>query len=234
MLKASGHWPQVKRVSVVVDPPGWFTPFGRQLVNRLREAGNTAEFFETQRDVARGDIGLYLSCTGLTPPELLARNAWNIVVHASDLPRGRGFSPLTWQILEGKNKIPLTMIAMADKADAGDILMQYWLEFEGHELNDEMRSRMGGAIQDMCVDLVSSPTAPGRKKQSGDPSWYRRRKPADSELDPTKSLAEQFELLRVVDNERYPAFFDFRGRRYVLKVESGPAPACNGEKDDKP
>ena len=29
----------------------------------------------------------------------------------------------------------------------------------------------------------------------------------------------QFDLLRVVDTERYPAFFDCRGRRYIVKIE---------------
>jgi methionyl-tRNA formyltransferase len=32
-------------------------------------------------------------------------------------------------------------------------------------------------------------------------------------------LAEQFDLLRVVDSERFPAFFEYRGRRYKLKIE---------------
>jgi methionyl-tRNA formyltransferase len=40
-------------------------------------------------------------------------------------------------------------------------------------------------------------------------------------LDQQRSLAEQFELLRVVDNVRYPAFFHWRGRRYELQVRPG-------------
>jgi len=47
---------------------------------------------------------------------------------------------------------------------------------------------------------------------------YRRRRPADSRLDPDRTLAEQFELLRVVDNDRYPAFFEWRGRCYEVKI----------------
>ena len=34
-----------------------------------------------------------------------------------------------------------------------------------------------------------------------------KRTPADSEIDPGKSILEQFNLLRIVDSERYPAFF---------------------------
>jgi len=58
--------------------------------------------------------------------------------------------------------------------------------------------------------------------QHGEASHYRRRRPADSQLDPERSLAEQFNLLRVVDNQHYPAFFNWRGRRLRLQVQSEP------------
>ncbi|RGP41829.1 Methionyl-tRNA formyltransferase [Altererythrobacter insulae] len=212
-------WPQFKTVNVVVDPPGWFTTFAKQLVARLTEAGHTANLFEKQSEVARGDVAFYLSCTGITPPEILARNQVNLVVHASDLPKGRGFSPLAWQVFEGLNDIPVTMITMEDEVDAGDILMQRHLHFAGHELNDEMRTAMGQVIVDMCLDAVQVSERPNGRKQEGDSTWYRRRRPADSELDPQKSIAEQFNLLRIVDNESYPAFFDLQGHRYILKIE---------------
>ncbi len=57
-------------------------------------------------------------------------------------------------------------------------------------------------------------------KQEGAPGPYlRRRTPEDSRLDVHKSIAEQFDLLRVVDNQRFPAFIDYRGNRYVIKIE---------------
>ncbi len=58
--------------------------------------------------------------------------------------------------------------------------------------------------------------------QCGEPGPYMpRRTPLDSQLDPGKSLAEQFDLLRVVDNERYPAFIYHRGKRYLIKIMKG-------------
>ena len=54
--------------------------------------------------------------------------------------------------------------------------------------------------------------------QTGDESFYPRRKPDDSRLDPSRTLADQFHLLRVVDNERYPAFFESCGSLYTLRI----------------
>jgi methionyl-tRNA formyltransferase len=60
---------------------------------------------------------------------------------------------------------------------------------------------------------------PAPQDASVAPTYHPRRTPAMSELDPHKTIAEQFDLLRVADPDRYPAFFHFRGHRYVLKIE---------------
>jgi methionyl-tRNA formyltransferase len=68
-------------------------------------------------------------------------------------------------------------------------------------------------------------TTPSGLPQAGEPTWYARRRAADSRLDPDRTLAQQFDLLRVVDNDRYPAFFDLRGHRYRLRIDdAGPVP----------
>lgn len=212
-------WRKPRSVSVCVDTAGWFDPFAEQIVERANRAGDTARFVRNAADVQSGGVAFYLSCLKITPPEILARNPHNLVVHASDLPQGRGFSPVVWQILDGRDTIPVTMIFAADEVDAGEIVMKDSLTLSGHELNDEVRAKLGAAIVKMCGDYLDLPEPPSGTPQAGEPSWYDRRRAADSRLDPEKSIAEQFDLLRVVDNDRYPAFFDYRGHRYVLRIE---------------
>ncbi|WP_269583959.1 formyltransferase family protein [Roseibium sp. Sym1] len=204
---------------MVTDTEGWFDPFARKLVECIRENGDEANFVRDQDKVPEGEVAFYLSCLKLTPDAILARNKVNLVVHASALPKGRGFSPVVWQILEGLDEIPLTLFEMDGSADTGPIVQQSSISFEGHELNDEIRDALGRSIVDICLSYLKTDERPVAVEQTGDPTWYRRRKPADSELDPNKTLAEQFQLLRVVDNERYPAFFTIKGQKYTLKIE---------------
>lgn len=214
----------MSRIAVVTDTPGWFDPFGHVLAAALVEDGHEARFVRHVAEAPPGDLAFHLSCLRLCPPEALARNALNLVVHASDLPRGRGFSPLVWQVLEGRSEIPVCLIEAVEAADAGPVRLRETLRLEGHELNAEMRERLGRLIVDMCRRLAADPAACPPQPQQGEASWYRRRGPEDSRLDPEASLAVQFDLLRVVDNERYPAFFEHRGRRFVLRIEdAGPA-----------
>ena len=45
--------------------------------------------------------------TKILPKEFLEGNKLVLVIHESDLPKGKGFSPVQWQILEGKIKFQL-------------------------------------------------------------------------------------------------------------------------------
>ena len=56
------------------------------------------------------------------------------------------------------------------------------------------------------------------KEQIGEESFFKKRGAEDSELDTEQSIKDQFNLLRVVDNEKYPAFFEHLGKKYILKI----------------
>ena len=71
----------------------------------------------------------------------------------------------------------------------------------------------------MCLDFVKNYETINPHKQTGDESVYPRRTPKDSELDINKTIKEQFNLLRIVDNEKYPAFFEIGGKRYEIKIK---------------
>jgi methionyl-tRNA formyltransferase len=140
------------------------------------------------------------------------------VVHESALPKGKGWSPLTWQILEGKSKVPITLFEAELSVDSGEIYFQKIINFEGHELVDELRKAQGEATIELALSFVDAYPRIVGKKQKGKATFYPRRRPADSELDPRKSIKSLFNQLRVADNERYPAFFRHKGNKYVLKI----------------
>ena len=215
-------WRKPRRISVVVDNPSWILPHAERLVAESNAAGDDARLCRTHDEVTSGEIAFYLGCVKITPPEVLARNRRNLVVHQSALPKGRGFAPLAWQILEGRHEIPACLIEAVDEVDAGPIIYRDRLIFEGHELNGEMRAAQGDMCVALCRRFLDAPTPPPGEPQAGTPTVYRRRRPADSRLDPNRSLGDQFDLLRIVDNERYPAFFDWRGHRYRLLIDKMP------------
>ncbi|MBY0429664.1 MAG: hypothetical protein K2Q10_00580 [Rhodospirillales bacterium] len=212
-------WRQPRLIHVVVDNPSWILPHAEALVAWIDGGGDRGVLCRDHDSIGQGAIAFYLGCLRLTPPAVLARNRVNLVVHESDLPKGRGFAPVGWQILEGADAIPVCLIEMTEEADAGPIVLREVMHFRGNELLPELRDAQGRTTVTLCRAYLSAPTPPAGRPQSGAPTSYPRRRPKDSELDPSRSIAEQFNLLRIIDNERYPAFFDYAGRRYRLRIE---------------
>lgn len=212
-------WAQPRTVSILVDNPSWFLPFAHELADRATEEGDHAKVVRSANEIRRNGVCFLLGCTQLVPQDILSRNQRNLVVHESDLPTGRGFAPLTWQILEGQSEIPICLLEAAESADSGPVVYREVLRFEGHELNDELRTAQGRATVELCLKYLRAPEPPTGVAQEGESSTYRRRTPENSRLDPNSTIAAQFDLLRVVDNDRYPAFFELRGYRYRLWIE---------------
>ncbi len=182
-------------------------------------AGDEARLVRTHEAIPSGGVAFFLGCVKIAQPEVLARNPVNLVVHESDLPRGRGFAPVAWQILVGATVIPVCLFEASYDADTGPVVYRDRLQLRGDELLSEWRALQGQKSVELCMRFLNEDSQPVGTTQQGEPTHYPRRRPTDSRLDPYKTLAEQFDLLRIVDNERYPAFFEHRGRRYRLLIE---------------
>lgn len=202
------------------DAGSWLNGALPELIAALWQRGHAVRWIHNPAQLATGDVCLLLSCSRLLSAEQLALHRHNLVVHESALPQGQGWSPMTWQILEGASTIPITLFEATAALDAGPIYLQQQVELQGQELVEEWRALQARATLELCLAWFDRyrVVLAAAQPQHGAASHYRRRRPADSQLDPERSLAEQFNLLRVLDNQRYPAFFHWRGRRYVLQV----------------
>ena len=203
------------------DRGSWLNAALPDLIAALWHRGHAVRWIHDPAHLAPGDVCLLLSCSRLLRAEQLALHRHNLVVHESALPQGQGWSPMTWQILEGASSIPITLFEAVADLDAGPIHLQQQIALQGHELVEEWRVLQAQATLELCLawfDRYQEVVA-AAQPQHGEASHYRRRRPDDSQLDPERSLAEQFNLLRVVDNQRYPAFVHWRGRCYVLQVQ---------------
>jgi len=205
-------------ITVLVDNESWILPYAKKLVKKIESIGFESILCRSAEDIQPSWISFMLGCTRIIDERVLLLNRHNIVVHESDLPKGRGFAPMTWQILEGANRISICLIEAGVEADAGDILMQDEISLNGYELCDELRTLQGEKTIEMCLSFIENYQSVIKIKQIGEPSYYMRRKPIDSRLDLNKTIGEQFNLLRVSDNERYPAFFEIGSQRYIVKI----------------
>ena len=170
------------------------------------------------KKIKNQDIVFILNYTKILPKTFLSKNILNLVVHASNLPKGKGFAPIQWQILEKKNKIPICLIEADEKVDSGFLIEKNYFSLNGHELNDEIRDIQAKETVKIIQKFLKKFPKKKKKEQRGKTTFYKRRRPADSELNININLKENFNLLRVVDNEKYPAFFKYKKKIYILKI----------------
>jgi methionyl-tRNA formyltransferase len=206
-------------VQILIDNlNSWMIPYVQKMQLNLNSLGHQSILIHDHEQVVSGDILFLISCEKIFTKFNL--NKYNLVIHESDLPMGRGWSPMTWQILEGKNEVTVTLFEAELSVDSGRIYKQSVIKFFGNELIDEIRNSQAQVSMNLILDFISEYPPIFSKPQSGLPSYYRKRTAEDSELDITKSIEDQFNLLRVVDNERYPAYFFIKGSKYKISIEN--------------
>ncbi len=167
-----------------------------------------------------GDILFLVSCSEIIDDQERSKFKHILVLHASDVPKGRGWSPHVWDVINGANELTVSLLEANYPVDTGRVWFKTNFSLEGHELLPEINSKLFAAELNLMRRAVEEFLTIYPTPQLGEPSSYRRKRtPADSRLDPNKTIAEQFDLLRVVDSERYPAFFDYRGKRYMIRIE---------------
>tara|TARA_R110002073_G_scaffold80550_6_gene194042 strand:+ start:3736 stop:4416 length:681 start_codon:yes stop_codon:yes gene_type:complete len=222
------------KITIATTAESWLHPLLTGLQEDLRRDGHDVKIVADADEIVASDITFLLSYWGIVSSEVLARSRNTLVVHESALPHGRGWSPVTWQVLDGVNRIPVSLIEAVEQFDRGDIYLTDYMELSGDELLPEIRAEQAKVTFQLCRDFVRQYPAivNQRRAQSGQGTVYRRRGPADSKLDPHRPLAEQFNLLRVVDNDAYPAFFEFGGSTYKLQITKVDAASASRESDE--
>lgn len=192
----------------------------RTWVEDISSKGHVATLIFDKSELCGGDILYLVSCSQIIRDT--ERNKYKIVLvlHASDLPKGRGWSPYIWSILDGAHQITVSLLEASDPVDSGAIWLKTTFDLEGHELLQEINAKLFEAelmLMSQAIDQFDYIT-PMQQLGESEP-YMKKRTPADSQLDLNKTIAEQFNLLRVVDSIRYPAFFEYQGKRYLVKIE---------------
>lgn len=172
-------------------------------------------------ELTGGEILFLISCEQKVPINILRKFQRAIVLHASDLPRGRGWSPHIWDILNGSQQISICMLAASEKIDGGCIYQKKKIDVPKsalwYEINDLLFSEEISLMKYAIKNFDKLDCIPQDENLGA--TYYRKRIPKDSELDIKKSIEEQFDLLRVCDAKRYPAYFELNGQKYKIVLE---------------
>ena len=175
----------------------------------------------SKQEIDKGDILFLISCSELIAKQDRERYKKTLVIHASDLPKGRGWSPHIWEIIHGADEITLSLLEAVDEVDSGDIWKKIKVNIPKTALYNTINALIFDAeleLMDFAIEKFST-IKPQKQNDEINPTYWPKRKPEDSEVDVSKSIAEQFDLIRVCDPNRFPAFFFIDGKKFIIKIE---------------
>lgn len=202
------------------NPAHPVVPFLRRWITD-RTGAHDLHLIHDKSELATGDILYLVSCSQLIGTEDLARYAHVMVLHASDLPEGRGWSPHVWDILAGKEELTLSLLTAEGGVDTGAIWAKQRFVVPRHALYDEINALLFQAelnLMDRGIAMVGAGEGPSPQPAEG-ASYYPRRSPEDSRLDPTRPLTDLFDQIRIADPDRFPAFFEMHGKTYDITLK---------------
>jgi methionyl-tRNA formyltransferase len=203
---------------LVDDKESWFVKYAKKL-QEIISLNNNCNLIYSKNNISVGDILFILGCKKILSEKYLKKNKYNIVVHESKLPSGRGWSPVTWQVLEDINIIPVTLFNATKEVDCGDIYFIDNIILNGNELIEEIREKQAQVKINLCLKFIENINNLQKIYSNSQSSFYKKRTKEDSLIDINKSIKDQFNLLRVCDNTLYPAYFIYKNCKYILQIK---------------
>lgn len=146
-------------------------------------------------------------------PSEIYENFSCIVFHMSDLPFGRGGSPLQNLVLMGINETKISALRVDGGIDTGDIYLKFPLNLNGTA--DEIFIRASKIIFNKMIPNILNDKF-FLAKQDGEVVEFPRRKPEESEIRSVESLEDLYDFIRALDGEDYPRAFLVHGKFKLL------------------
>ena len=209
------------RITFVISTPSH--PINSTVQSWIEMSGelHSCEIVHDPDQCGGGDLCFLISCSSLVDKAVLSKYRNVLVIHASDLPIGRGWSPHVHSLIQGHNELCVSLLEAAPGVDSGDIWTKVRTPILPHYLLSDVLKILSQVHLQLIDYAVQNFNRVRPRPQSKDiePTYLARRQPEDSELDINSSIADQFHLIRACDNERFPAFFKIYGKKFILKIE---------------
>jgi methionyl-tRNA formyltransferase len=177
---------------------------------------STLEFDNCVDTFKNNDKIFFIGWSWIVPNEIIEKYEC-ICLHPSPLPKYRGGSPIQHQILNGETKSAVSYFRMINKLDGGNILYQEEFSLEGN-LKDITNRIIPLGIKGIFHILKDNVQEKIQDEEKA--TYFKRRTPAESELDITNLSAQQlYNKIRALQDPYPNAYITCKdGKRLFIKL----------------
>lgn len=137
-----------------------------------------------------------------------------VVFHMTDLPFGRGGSPLQNLLVRGIYDTKISAIRVAKGLDTGPIYLKEPLDISVGNADEILKKASDVIFHTLIPRLLRESILP--KEQSGKAVVFSRRRPEQSEIPDGLSQRQLYDYIRMLDGEGYPNAFRYCDQKKVL------------------
>lgn len=181
---------------------GIFHALAESLPGEWMRINKKEDFTEETLSRLQPDIIFIPHWSYIIPPVIFEKFEC-IVFHMTDLPFGRGGSPLQNLIVLGYKETVISALKVEKGIDTGNIYLKKKLSLYGKA--SEIFERASLVIKEMIEEIVLNKPIP--QLQQGEPVFFKRRSKNDGEIGSLVELENVYDYIRMLDCEGYPNAF---------------------------
>ncbi len=204
------------RITICCGRDRWFNKFIHKYKVSIQKKIKKINIVREANKIRKSDINFIISFGEILTKKELSKSKFNVVFHCSNLPKGRGSSPVTWEVLSGQTSLTLSIFDADEGIDSGEIIEKVKIKLNGTEMLDEIHLKIYKAMVISTNKILDSYPKIKKVKQIGKVNYYKKRFYKDSEVSINSKIKDIFNLLRIVDDEKYPVHFNYRKNKYKL------------------
>ena len=147
---------KIKFITILSDQNSWLNEYIPYLITKLWFEEYEVRWIHNLNDFKKGDICLILSFSKSIKKEKLLFNKRNLVVYENDLKKDKGFSSISWQILEVKNKIINSLIEADLSFHSSEIYNEESINLNKNELVDDWQKLKARKVIFLCTECIKN------------------------------------------------------------------------------
>lgn len=143
-----------------------------------------------------------------------------VVIHSSDLPKGRGWAPIYNSIYNKEIDYVISLIKIDKKVDAGNMLLKIRVKKPQYIDNNNLRKIDEEAIivlVEKFLEIIkkNKKKLVGQKQNNTLSTYFSKREVDQNKIDENKSIKEQIHKI-LATNKSYASFIEIDGERIEI------------------
>lgn len=157
----------------------------------------------------------------IIPKSIYSRHKVALNIHPTLLPKYRGPTTGAYILINNESESGSTVHFLEEEADKGDVVLQSHVALTPFDTLRSLQRKVYETEPALIIEALRNldfGKTPYHQDEAISTSYPKKRKPEDSEIDPSKPLVELINEIRSSDPEDFPAFFYYHGQKVCVKL----------------